>query len=135
MRDERLSVLKDNEEYCNKEEDKRKKGITSDDEEEGDGFVDDEDDDDEDDDNGGTYENEDTILGRIAKVRANVKNGGGGGKLDDDYGDEDDDENDSDYEFTGGDLAIYDSALDDVDELLFVKDQLERLNAQDPAYT
>ena len=55
-------------------------------------------------------------------------------KLDDDYDDEDD-ENDSDYEFTGGDLAIYDSALDDVDELLFVKEQLERLNGQDAAYT
>lgn len=27
---------------------------------------------------------------------------------------------DSDYEYTGGDLAIYDSALDDVDELLYI---------------
>ena len=50
----------------------------------------------------------------------------------DDY---DDEENDSDYEFMGGDLAIYDSALDDVDELLFVKDQLERLNSLDANYT
>ena len=35
--------------------------------------------------------------------------------------DEYDDQDDSDYEYTGGDLAIYDSALDDVDELLYVK--------------
>jgi hypothetical protein len=136
MREERLSVLKDNEDYCNKEEEKRKKGATSDDED-FDGFVDevDDDDDDEDNDEVGTFENEDTILGKIAKVRANVKNGV---KMDDMFGDEDedddDDENDSDYEFTGGDLAIYDSALDDVDELLFVKEQLERLNVQDQAY-
>ena len=34
--------------------------------------------------------------------------------------DEYDDQDDSDYEYTGGDLAIYDSALDDVDELLYV---------------
>ena len=41
---------------------------------------------------------------------------------DDVYDDDYDEEDDSDYEFTGGDLAIYDSALDDVDELLFVKE-------------
>ena len=48
--------------------------------------------------------------------------------LEDDY----DEEDDSDYEYTGGDLAIYDSALDDVDELLFVKQTLENLNAASP---
>ena len=48
--------------------------------------------------------------------------------LEDDY----DEEEDSDYEYTGGDLAIYDSALDDVDELLFVKQTLENLNAASP---
>ena len=46
-----------------------------------------------------------------------------------------DDEDDSDYEYTGGDLAIYDSALDKVDELLFIKDALERLNGADSGYT
>lgn len=50
---------------------------------------------------------------------------------DDDEGSE---EEDSDYEYTGGDLAIYDSALDDVDELLYVKDTLERINQADGNY-
>ncbi len=38
------------------------------------------------------------------------------------------DEGDSDYEYMAGDLAIYDSTLDDVDEILYVKDTLERIN-------
>jgi hypothetical protein len=61
----------------------------------------------------------------------------GGNLLDNDDGGEDydDEEDDSDYEFIGGDLAIYDSALDDVDELLFVKDKLENMNSLDGAYT
>ena len=46
----------------------------------------------------------------------------------------DDSDDDSDYEYTGGDLAIYDSALNDVDELLFVKETLEKMNAVDAAY-
>jgi hypothetical protein len=62
-----------------------------------------------------------------------VKNGGA--MLDNNDEDDYDDEDDSDYEFMGGDLAIYDSALDDVDELLFVKDKLENLNSLDSAYT
>ena len=48
--------------------------------------------------------------------------------------DDEDDEEDSDYEYTGGDLAIYDSALDTVDELLFIKDALETVNAANPQY-
>lgn len=61
--------------------------------------------------------------------KARKKNGEKGGEdLEDDY----DEEEDSDYEYTGGDLAIYDSALDDVDELLYVKQTLENLNAASP---
>ncbi len=60
----------------------------------------------------------------------------GGAILDNnDDGEDYDDEDDSDYEFIGGDLAIYDSALDDVDELLFVKEKFEGLNSLDAAYT
>lgn len=129
MREERLKILKDNEEYCDKEEEKRKKGQNSDDSE-GDGFEDAEGDED-----GDNSDDENAILNKLSNFKNKQKNGGA--LLDnddnDDYGDEDED--DSDYEFMGGDLAIYDSALDDVDELLFVKEQLERLNAQNAAYT
>ena len=37
-------------------------------------------------------------------------------------------DDDSDYEYLGGDMALYDSALDGADELLFVKDSLERIS-------
>lgn len=49
---------------------------------------------------------------KLAKARA------GDLKDDDDL---DDDDSDSDYEYTAGDLAIYDSALDNVDELTYIK--------------
>jgi hypothetical protein len=54
--------------------------------------------------------------------------------LEGDDDEDEDDSDDSDYEYTGGDLAIYDSALDDVDELLHIREALERLHSQDPAY-
>ena len=41
---------------------------------------------------------------------------------------EDASDDDSDYEYLGGDVALYDSALDGADELLFVKESLERLS-------
>lgn len=56
------------------------------------------------------------------------------GKKGDDIDDEDDEDSDSDYEYTGGDLALYDSALDDVDELLFIKETLEKIMQVDAAY-
>lgn len=128
MRAERVKILEDNEKHLVEEEERRKKGGDDDDEEDGDdeGFVDE---DGSDDDEKG--ETEASILKRIAKARSQGATLEGG---DDDDG-EDDDDDDSDYEYTGGDLAIYDSALDDVDELLFVKDALERLNTADAAYT
>ena len=45
------------------------------------------------------------------------------GELDDDY----DDEDDSDYEEAGGDLDLYDSKLDEIDELNFMKETMSGL--------
>ena len=47
---------------------------------------------------------------------------------------DEDDSDDSDYEYTGGDLALYDSALDDVDELTLIKETLEAINNLDNSY-
>lgn len=58
------------------------------------------------------------------KALAKFKNG----ELNDDYDDEDDD--DSDYEAAGGDLDLYDSKLDDIDELNFMKDTMQVLMNQ-----
>jgi hypothetical protein len=38
--------------------------------------------------------------------------------------DDDDDEDDSDYEYNGGDMALYDSRIDDIDELKTLKDTI-----------
>ena len=45
-----------------------------------------------------------------------------------------DDLSDSDYEYTGGDLALYDSALDDVDELQHVRGVLQSINQANVEY-
>lgn len=65
----------------------------------------------------------------IKKKLANFHDGKKGDDIDDD-----EDSDDSDYEYTGGDLALYDSALDDVDELLFIKETLEKIMQVDAAY-
>lgn len=115
MREERVKVLTDNEEHLRKEETKRVQN--SDDEDEG--FVEvsgsESDEDNEDD--------EEAVLKKLSKF-----------KKGEEVSDEDDSD-DSDYEYMGGDLAIYDSALDEVDELIHVRDALERLNSADASYT
>lgn len=45
----------------------------------------------------------------------------------DDLEEEDDDDDDGDFELEGGDMVLYDSALDDLDELIFAKETLEGL--------
>jgi hypothetical protein len=122
MHEERIKVLDENEKYCKEEEEKRLKGEKSDGgDSEGDGFVDE--DVSDGDESDGKDESEAAILKKIAKAKKGMEDA-----KDDDIDDYDEEE-DSDYEYTGGDLAIYDSALDDVDELLNVKQILESMNA------
>jgi hypothetical protein len=45
---------------------------------------------------------------------------------------QDSDDDDSDYDFAGGDDSIYDSRLDDFDELKVLKESLEALNQSNP---
>ena len=45
---------------------------------------------------------------------------------------EDDDEDDSDYEDNAGEYALYDSPLENTDELLFFKETLETIHNMDP---
>ena len=52
------------------------------------------------------------------KTKKALKKFKDGGLDDEDY----DDEDDSDYEFAGGDMNLYDSKLDDLDELNYMKD-------------
>ena len=49
---------------------------------------------------------------------------------DDDY----DDEDDSDYEVDGGDMGMYDSKLDEIDELLHLKQTLDTIHDGDQAF-
>lgn len=41
--------------------------------------------------------------------------------------DDDDDESDEDYEAAGGDMNLYDSTLDEKDELLFMRETMQIL--------
>lgn len=115
MREERVKVLTDNEEHLRKEESKRVQN--SDDEDEGFEEVSGSDSDGEDEDD------EEAVLKKLSKFKKGEEDSDG------------DDSDDSDYEYMGGDLAIYDSALDEVDELIHVRDALERLNSADASYT
>lgn len=47
---------------------------------------------------------------------------------------EDDEDDDSDYEYAGGDLALYDSALDDTDEITFIRDAMQQITQVDMNY-
>ena len=52
----------------------------------------------------------------------------GKGMDDEDDGDDlDDDSDDSDYSAAGGDMNLYDSKLDDVDEMLFMRETMQVL--------
>lgn len=117
-REQRLEVLKENEDEL---EEQKKKDANLNDDEEGEEEA-------KDNDIEGDNEDEDDDAGNLL-VKNKKKNDED--DLDNDYGDE---EEDSDYEYTGGDLAIYDSALDAVDELLYIKEALESVNAANPQY-
>lgn len=103
----REEVVAENEEHIQKK--LAEDGFESASDEDGEGMEDDEDD-----------EQAEKDMMEINKLRKQGK------KNQDD--DDVEDESDSDYEYTGGDAAIYDSALDDVDELIFIRDTLTRIS-------
>lgn len=76
----------------------------------------------EDDDGEEEDDNSDDDVEETLKQIQKVKKG-----LAADLEDEDDDEEDSDYDVLGGDMCLYDSRLDDIDELLFMKDTVDGL--------
>jgi len=47
--------------------------------------------------------------------------------------DDDDDSSDSDYEYNGGDMNLYDSRIDDVDELRTLKESLQYIGQTNQA--
>lgn len=101
MRDERVKIVVDNEKHI--AEEKENEFATDEEDVEG---MDDSDEEEK--------EYKETLK-KLSKARergANIEK-----ELEDDYNSDDD----SDYEYTGGDLALYDSALDATDELLHVK--------------
>jgi len=119
-RDDRLNVLKDNEKYVEKTNKKLQ-----------DGFEDEEEESNEDD-HSDSDESEREFrenLAKIQKLKRRMNKKKHLGEEEDD--DQDEDGEDSDYEYVAGDLAIYDSALDNVDELVFIKEILERISQAD----
>ena len=117
MRDERVKIVEDNEKHLASES----RDFVTDEDDDGEGMADSDDEE---------KEFKDT-LNKLKKAR---EGGADEDKNGDDYEDDDEDDDDSDYEYTGGDLALYDSALDMVDELLFIKEALENVNNVDSNY-
>ena len=114
MREQRLEILKDNEESLVEQKDSDEEDeeeVNEADEETKDGVMD--------------GAEDDEIFRKVRKAQKKAQ------EEDESSGDE---ESDSDYEYTGGDLAIYDSALESVDELLFIKETVERINTADAGY-
>ena len=111
MRKERAEVLEDNERFI------ARGGKDSDSEEEG--MVDSSDEDEE-----VEYQKNLKTLQKITKAKDELRKQGKDADADAEAEDDSDDSNDSDYEYQGGDLALYDSRLDDTDELIFVRDTL-----------
>lgn len=75
------------------------------------------------------------VMNKIKNINDRKKELESQGKTPDDIdiSAEEDDDSDSDYEYAGGNLALYDSALDKIDELQFIKETFEGLS-QDQQY-
>lgn len=127
MREKRLQVLRDNEKHLAEEGRKLEQRRS------GDGFEDVESSDEEDSDDSDEEEKQfRRDVQEIQKLRKKEEKRGAQPMEEDDEAS--DSGEDSDYEYLGGDMALYDAALDDVDELLLVKDTLERLSQADGGY-
>jgi hypothetical protein len=116
MKDKRMEMLKEDEENLVEETEKLQKKVDDDSDEAEEVTGADED-----------FEDEDT-LGKVSAFKNARK------EKKEDLDEDEDSNEDSDYELEGGDLAIYDSKLDDVDELVYLRDTLERLNQADASH-
>jgi hypothetical protein len=90
-------------------------GTAKDDSENGDIFEDEDDD------------NSDDVEDTLKKLQK-FKNSHANNMADDE--EESDDDEDSDYDVLGGDMCLYDSRLDEIDELIFMKETIDVLYQQ-----
>lgn len=126
-RQERIVVLEDNEKYIKENQDGEESNSDDDDEGDENGMMDQDKD---------SSDDEKEYLDTLKKLKAEKdkneekrKNG-----ITDDDEAESDDDSDSDYEYAGGDLALYESVLDEVDEIKFVKENLDVIFNADQNY-
>jgi hypothetical protein len=128
VRDQRMEVLKDNEKYI-QDELKKGSGAGGNQEEE---FEDDDEEDMEDSEEEEREFQETVKQIQVLRQKQEKKNQAKLAGQVDDLEDEDDDAEldegeESDYEYMGGDSANVQSVLDDVDELVFIRDQFGRI--------
>lgn len=109
----RIDTLEENEKAIKEEEEELAKKLASGDVDDGQNAMDDDGDED--------FEDDDAEFEKTKKALTNFKNG-----IEDDD-DDYDEEDDEDYEYAGGDMNLYDSKLDDLDELNFMKDTMQTL--------
>ena len=86
-----------------------------------------------DDDSDAEWDKQQQLLGKLGPK---VGKGLAGGEMKDlglDGDEDSDDEDDEDYEYNGGDGSLYDSRIDNVDELKTLRDTLTQISQGDPA--
>ena len=66
----------------------------------------------------------------VAENEQSIKEEMEGTAKEEDLEEESDDGEDSDYDVLGGDLCLYDSRLDEIDELIFMKETVDVLYQQ-----
>ena len=64
------------------------------------------------------------------EIKDKLKKMNDGNAMDDDF--EDEDEDDEDYEVEGDDNGLYDSNLDETDELLYLKETVDAIHSGAP---
>jgi len=109
-----MDMVEENEKDIKEEQDEQAKDAAAKDGKQEDDMEDDFEDEDDDD-----YGDEDAEFEKTKKQLMNFKNGT--------LADDDDDDDDSDYECAGGDMNLYDSKLDEMDELNYMKETMEVL--------
>lgn len=137
MHSQRIEVLKDNEKHVENGGKDDWDSSSDDDADVGDeninGLNGENNDDFEDDDSDAEWDKQQQLLGKLGKLKKGEALTAGEAKefgLDED--EDSDDSDDEDYEYNGGDGSLYDSRIDNIDELKTLRDTLMEISQADP---
>ena len=124
MHTERLEVLKDNQDHVKKGGVESDSDNSGDDEDIGEDQGDDEDFADSDEE----WKKQQKMFSKIGPKLSSGKALTADEMNEFGLNDDDDDEDDDDYDYNGGDMSLYDSRIDDIDEMKTMKDTIQHIN-------